>query len=190
MRLAALKPWRRIGGRCGLAALLTATALTSSGAAQSATAPQLKAAYVFNFALFTEWPPEAVPAGSPLTLCIVNDDGIAEAVDRLVKGRAVEGHALVVRGLKLGATLPPCHVLYVAGADLKRSLQVIETVRGSLVLTVSDAARFADSGGMVQLYVEDGRMRFAVNLDALQRARMRLSSRALGVARIVRDPKD
>ena len=55
------------------------------------------------------------------------------------------------------------------------------------MLTVSDAARFAQTGGMVELFIEDGRMRFAVNVDALQRARVRLSSRVLALAKIVRD---
>ncbi len=57
------------------------------------------------------------------------------------------------------------------------------------MLTVSDATRFADTGGMVELFVEGGRMRFAVNVDALQRARIQLSSRVLALAKIVRDPK-
>ena len=62
-----------------------------------------------------------------------------------------------------------------------------ETVKGVFVFTVSDAARFAQTGGMVELFVENGRMRFAVNVDALERAHVRLSSRVLALAKIVRD---
>ena len=83
--------------------------------------------------------------------------------------------------------MPTCHVLYLAGGDLKRSTEVVGTLKGVFVLTVSDTARFAQTGGMVELFVEDGRMRFAVNVDALQRARVRLSSRVLTLAKIVRD---
>jgi uncharacterized protein DUF4154 len=174
-----------------VAAALTAVGLTGGSwvGAQSLAAPELKAAFLFNFAQFMEWPAETVPAGTTVALCIVNDDAVADALEQTVKGRTVEGHSLSVKRLKAGAPLPPCHVLYVAGSDLKRSLDAIETVKGVFVLTVSDAARFAETGGMVELFVEGDRMRFAVNVDALQRAGVRLSSRVLGLAKIVKDAK-
>jgi hypothetical protein len=180
----------RTRARRFVAAALTAVGLTGgSGAAQSLAAPELKAAFLFNFAQFMEWPAETVPAGSPLALCIVDDVAVADALEKTVNGRTVEGHSLTVKRLKTGSPLPPCHLLYTAGPDLKRSLEAIEAVKGVFVLTVSDAARFAETGGMVELFVESDRMRFAVNVDALHRARVRLSSRVLGLAKVVRDPK-
>jgi hypothetical protein len=180
---------RRIRASGIVATILTAVGLTQSTAAQSLAATELKAAYLFNFAKFVEWPTEVAPAGTPLTLCIVNDDRVADAVDHTIKGRTVDGHGLVVSRLKTGATLPTCHILYIAGGDLKRSLDIAETVKAILVLTISDATRFAETGGMVELFVENDRMRFAVNTDALQRAHVRLSSRVLVLAKIVRDAK-
>jgi len=173
-----------------VAAVLTAVTLIEPAAAQSRSlaASDLKAAYLFNFARFVEWPSEAVPAATSLTLCIVNDEEVAEAVDHAVKDRRVDDHALVVRRLKQGAPLPTCHVLYLAGVDLKRSVGVIESVK-DVVLTVSDTTHFADNGGMVELFVDGGHMRFAVNTDALERGRIRVSSRLLQLAKIVRDAK-
>jgi hypothetical protein len=181
----------RAGARRLVAAALTALGLAcgSWADAQSLAAPALKAAFLFNFAQFMEWPGETVPAGAPVALCIVEDIAVADALEKTVAGRTVEGHSLIVKRLKAGAQLPTCHVLYVAGSDLKRSLDVAETVKGVFALTVSDAARFAETGGMVELFVENDRMRFAVNVDALQRGRVRLSSRVLGLAKVVRDPK-
>ena len=115
-----------------------------------------------------EWPADALPARAPLALCVVNDAAVADALERTIRGRAVEGHDLTVGRLKAGAPLPTCHVLYLAGSDLKSSLDVIATLKDVSVLTVSDAARFARAGGMVELFIENGRMRFAVNVDALQ----------------------
>ena len=112
---------------------------------------------------------------------------VADALELTIKGRTVEGHGLTVKRLKAGAPLPVCHVLYLAGPDLKRALEVVVTVNELFVFTVSDAPRFAQTGGMVELFLDNGRMRFAVNLDALQRARIILSSRVLVLARIVRD---
>jgi YfiR/HmsC-like len=177
--------------RCVVVAVVTAVVPTQPGAAQSRSlaATDLKAAYLFNFARFAEWPPEAVPAATALTLCIVNDEAVADAVDLTVKGRNVDDHGLIVRRLKAGAPLPTCHVLYLAGVDLKRSLGLIETIKDAVVLTVSDTSHFAERGGMVELFVESGHMRFAVNTDALQRGRIRLSSRLLQLAKIVRDAK-
>lgn len=176
---------RRAGG-----AILTAIAFTAAGtlvAAQSVSAPGLKAAYLFNFAQFVEWPADAVPAGAPLTVCIVDDGAVAGALEQTVKGRTVVGHALTVIRLAPVATLPTCHVIYLGGSDQKYSADLLKALNGRLVLTVSDAPRFARSGGMVELFLEGGRMRIAVNTDALQRGKVRLSSRVLQLATIVRD---
>jgi len=170
-----------------LAANLTAFGLIQSLAAQAVAATELKAAYLLNFAQFVEWPADAVPVGSALMVCIVNDDGVAHAVDKAILNRSVDGHGLTVKRFKTGLPLPGCHILYLGSGELKSSLEVVETVKGLFLLTVSDAKRFAENGGMVELFVEGGRMRFAVNTDALQRAHVRLGSRVLGLATIVRD---
>jgi hypothetical protein len=180
---------RRNRTRLFVATALTVVGLTGASAAQSLPAPALKAAFLFNFAQFMEWPADAVLAGTSVALCIVNDDAVADALERAVEGRSVEGHNLTVRRLKAGAALPNCHLLYLGGSDLKQSLDVADTIKGVFVLTVSDTARFAETGGMVELFGDNGRMRFAVNVDALQRAGVRMSSRVLGLAKIVKDPK-
>lgn len=178
----------RIASGIAAAFLTAVVGLTIGASTQSLSAPALRAAYLYNFAQFVEWPAGAMPADASLVLCVVDDGAVADVLERTTRGRTVEGHDLVVRRLKAGALLPACHVLYVAGSDLKRSLALVSPVKG-LVLTVSDAPGFAKAGGMVELFLEDGRMRFAVNVDALQRARVKLSSRVLTLAKIVRDDK-
>ena len=180
----------RLGRFVVEAAILAAIILIGeSAAAQSLAAPDLKAAFLFNFTQFVEWPVAAVPAGSSLALCTVNDDAVADALERIVKGRNVFGHDLTIRRLAAGTPTTECHVLYLGGGDLKRLPNPVETSNGAFVLTVSDSARFAQKGGMVEFFLEDGHMRFAVNVDALQRAQVRLSSRVLGLAKIVKDAK-
>jgi hypothetical protein len=169
------------------AAVVTALALSGgSAASQSLAAPELKAAFLFNFAQFVEWPADAEDS---LALCVVNDGAVAEALEQTVKGRTAGSRNLTVRYLKAGVPLPTCHVLYVGDADLKQSLDTIALVKGVFVLTVGNAAHFAEGGGMVELFVEGDRMRFAVNTDALQRAQVRMSSRVLALAKIVKDVK-
>jgi len=168
-----------------LAAVLAAASVTT----QSVSAPALKAAYLLNFARFVEWPADTVPAGAPLALCIVNDDAVASALEQAIDGRVVDGHALSIVRLPAGAALPICHVLYLAvsTSNAKQSLDVIAALNDRFVLTVSDSPRFAQTGGMVELFLEQGRLRIVVNVDALQRAKVRLSSRVLTLATIVRD---
>ena len=167
--------------------LVASVLLGGRPGAQSVAAAELKAAYLLNFAQFVEWPALAAPAGTPLALCVVDDNAVGDALERTVKGRTASGRGLTVRQLNSGATFPKCHVLYLTGLDLHRSLDAVETAKSLFVLTVSDAARFAQTGGIVELFTENSRMRFAVNVDALQRARIRLSSRLLTLAKIVRD---
>ena len=171
-----------------LVAVVTATALTAgSTSAQAVTGSELKAAYLFNFVRFMEWSSDPVPPGTNVALCVVNDALVAAALERTVRGRTVQGHALSVRTLNPGAPLPICQLLYLAGATLQQSLDAIAPVKDSVVLTVSDAERFAYMGGMVELFVETGRIRFTVNTDALRRGRVVLSSRVLTLAKIVTD---
>jgi len=170
------------------AAILTAMALSAIPAStQSVSAPALKGAYLFRFTQFVEWPTQVVTAGAPLAICVVNDAAVADALEQIIRGHTVETHALTLRRLKAGEPLPTCHVLYLASAELKWPADVVETLNGKFVLTVSDASGFARAGGMLELFLENGRIRFAVNLEALQRARIVLSSRVLILAKIVKD---
>ncbi len=156
-------------------------------AAQSVPVPRLKAAYLLNFVRFVEWPHDAAPVGGPLTVCIINDDSVARELEMTLEGRSVDGHTVAVVRLAASAPLPMCHVVYLAASARARSPGVIGELKRKLALTVSDIPDFAETGGMVQLSVEGGRIRIAVNVDALQRANVRLSSRVLAISRIVKD---
>lgn len=169
------------------AALIVSVLMVVPAATQSVPVPRLKAAYLLNFVRFVEWPPNAAPAGEPLIVCIINDDSVARELELTVEGRSVDGRTVTVVRLAASAPLPMCHVVYLAVSARKRSPGVIGEVKGKLALTVSDIPDFAETGGMVQLFVEGGRIRIAVNVDALQRANVRLSSRVLALATIVRD---
>jgi hypothetical protein len=179
---------RTLGGGRVLAAFLMASVMIGGRAnAQTVSAPALKAAYLYNLARFAEWPPDVVPAGTRIVMCVDNDRPVADALEEMIRGRSVQDREPIVRRLEEEASRAGCHQLYIGGTDLKRSLAVILSLKGSGVFTVSNAVGFAKGGGMAELFLEDGRLRIAVNVDALQRARVRLSSRVLALATIVRD---
>jgi YfiR/HmsC-like len=162
---------------------LFAAAAGSSRAADAATPSALKAAFLFNFAKFADW--SGVQPGVTLVLCVANDDQIGAALADSVRGQAINGHALEVRRLNSDNSLSECHLLFVPASDARLMLAKINK-GAEPMLTVSDAPGFAQSGGMIELFQESGRMRFAVNVDTAQRAGVRLSSRLLDLAKIVR----
>jgi hypothetical protein len=176
-------------GAPGLAGIVMANCLLTPvmavDHAQVALDVAVKTAFIYNFAKFAEWP--ALVPGVPIVVCIVGDDGIGAAFVETVRGRSINGHALELGRPKDSAGWPGCHVLFVAEAQIRQSTSGLTAVRTAPVLTVSDNRGFAESGGIIELYVESGRMRFAINMDAVERSGLRLSSRLLGLARVIRD---
>ena len=176
--------WPRV--LCGVVALASFS-LPAWSSGQSATAAALTSAFLYNFAKFTEWPADSLAPGQRIALCVLGDNAVASALEQTIKGHAIESHELTVELLKPDASARSCHLLYMSGVDEKRSIQVIESLKSAPVLTASDAARFVELGGVAQLTLENGRMRFAINVSAAQRARLQLSSKLLSLARIVKD---
>jgi hypothetical protein len=158
-----------------------------SALAQTAAAATLKAAFLYNFAKFTEWPTDVLPPGQRLLLCVVGDNAVADALEETIKGRAHEGHELAVELMRADQSFSSCHLLYVDGREARRSAQVLNALKGATILSVGDAENFAEQGGIAQLILENNQMRFAINVTAVDRARLRLSSKLLGLATIVRN---
>jgi hypothetical protein len=183
-----MAPWPMLRRACWLPVFL---AMALGGAAlgaqpQEATEAALKAAYLYNFARFSEWPADALAANAPIAFC-VTDPPVATALEQIVAGRSIEQHALVVRRVASGAPLPTCHVLYTSHLDAQQAAVLVAATRGVPVLSVSDVELFTAAGGVARFFVENAKLRFAINVDAAARARLRLSSKLLGLATIVRD---
>jgi hypothetical protein len=154
--------------------------------AQTATAAALTSAFLYNFAKFTEWPSDALAPGQRIALCIIGDSAVADALERTIKGHAIESHELTVGLVKPEGPFRSCHLLYMTGFDATRSLQLLEGLKTAPVFTASDADKFAERGGVAQLTLENGRMRFAINITAAQHARLQLSSKLLSLAQIIK----
>ncbi len=153
---------------------------------QDVTEGALKGAFIYNFAVLTVWPADALRPGAPIQACILGDEAVASALMRNAKGREVAGHPLVVttpgdRGVQ------SCHLLYVAASSARSAANAVASVAGAPVLTISDVDEFAHTGGIAQFFVEGGKMRFRVNLASAKRARIQLSSRLLSLAELVHD---
>jgi hypothetical protein len=170
-----------------LAGAIPASAL-AAGEVVGATA--LKAAFLYNFAKFAEWPGDVLRPGDKLRLCIVGDKAVADALEQTINGRGVDNHELTVQVVKVDGPILSCHLLYVSGLDAKGASHLIDALNGTSVFTVSDGERFAEMGGVAQLVQEDGRMRFVVNVSAASRAKLQISSQLLSLAKIIKDQHD
>jgi hypothetical protein len=183
---------RMNGARAALrAALLLALALVATTAgAQNVSAPALKAAFVFNFAKFVTWPADVLAAKRNLTICVADDNSVAEALEPIINHQLVDGHELKVVRVKADGPLGACHILFAGGLDSRRARALIDALQGTAVMSISDCERFADTGGVVQLVLERDRMRFVFNLGAARRARLTVSSKLLQLAKSVKDDND
>lgn len=149
----------------------------------------VKAAFLYNLTKFTQWPSDTLAPGQGISLCVAGDPAVAEALGRIVAGHAVDGHELTAQVVAPDGPIRACHLLYVSGLDAKRSAQLLDALKGAPVFTVSDLDDFAESGGVAQLILENERMRFVVNAMSATRARLRVSSKLLSFARLVKDER-
>ena len=152
---------------------------------------QLKAVFLFNFAQFVEWPASAFPEpDTPLGICILGEDPFGGYLDETVRGETVANHPLAVRRYRTVDEIKGCHILFVSRQEQGHVGQILDSLKGRSVLTVSDAERFASRGGMIRFVTDRNRIRLRINLEAARAANLTLSSKLLRPAQIVPAGKD
>lgn len=170
----------------GIVAIVCSVFWIAPAIGQSATEDQIKAAYMFNFAKFVEWPAEAFPpAASSLNFCAVGRSQTADELDSLVADKSINGHPIKVHRLGKLEEIKSCHVLFLATASGKQQQQVLQAARGLPILVVGDTPGFARSGGMIGFITENGKVLFEVNPASAEEAHLKISSKLLALARIV-----
>jgi hypothetical protein len=172
-----------------LAAWLLATPLFDSSAhAQYPSEYEVKAAFLYNFAKFVEWPPNlAANAHDPFVIGIVGRDPFGDAVEQTLLRKTLNGRPLAVQRVKREEEARGCQILFVSPSERKRLKALLANLQGNPVLTVGDVENFCKSGGMIAFTLEDNRVRFEINVDAAQRVGLRISSRLLSLAKVVRE---
>ncbi|MGD0404707.1 MAG: YfiR family protein [Candidatus Acidiferrales bacterium] len=149
---------------------------------------ELKAAFLFNFAKFVDWPKNAFAGPeSPFLVCILGIDPFGSALDNALRGKVIAEHPASVARLKRVADISGCQILFVAASESHLLSEVVAKLRGQSVLVIGETNDFASSGGAIQFTLEDNRVRFFINPDAADRAGLKISSKLLALAKIVRD---
>jgi hypothetical protein len=147
---------------------------------------QVKAAFLFNFVKFVEWPDSVfADARAPIVLGILGDNPFGDDLRTIVSGQLVRGRPIRVQTFKFGDDLRACHVVFVSASERAHMPQILISLRGADVLTVSDLDSFASEGGVMQFVMEESRVRFLVNLEAAAHTRLRINSKLLALARVI-----
>jgi hypothetical protein len=158
-------------------------------AGQEAGAPseyQVKAAFLYNFAKFVEWPAQTFPADdSPVVIGILGKNPFGEDLERTVRDKSINGRPLAVRSLASldDPVLKHCQIIFIHPAEKGRLGEILARLKGTPALTVSETEGFTQSGGMINFVMEGRKVRFEINDAAAARAGLKISSKLLSLAR-------
>jgi hypothetical protein len=157
--------------------------------AQSASEYEIKAAFLYKFASFVQWPgaaPGNPPAGAgPLCIGILGSDRFGSSLDQVVRGKQVGGREFAVERFQSASQALHCDIVFISASEQSRITEILEAFRGKPVLTVSEVPGFCERGGFINLKVLESAIRFEINVAAGERAGLRFSSKLLSLARIV-----
>lgn len=168
--------WRQRGRLTGLGLMCLCFAL--SAGSEELSEYQLKAAFLYNFAAFTEWPPQV---GSVLNLCVYGRDPFGAEIDRL-GGKATGARTLAIQRKTAPATVQSCQIIFIGGADIDQLPRLLDSLRGQPVLVVADSPGAARLGAALNMKLAQGRITFEANLAAARGAGLKLSARMLSLA--------
>jgi len=152
------------------------------GEEPAASAAQVKAAFLYNFMKFTEWPD--APSSGTICLGVLGRDPFGEALEG-VRGKTARGRRVVIARYRRVEEVKECDVLFISESERGRLAHVLRVLQGSRTLTVADQEGFCEAGGMINLVSVRNRVGFEVNIGAASRARLRISSQLLKLARNV-----
>ena len=165
-------------------------AMTVPQAAAQSTPPteyEVKAAYLYNFAKFVEWPKAVLPdASQEIVIGVLGEDPFGKDLETVIGDKTVGGKKIVIERSKKVDELKSSHILFVSSSEKDRISEILESLQGCSTLTVGDIEGFGESGGMIGLYLADKKIRFEVNNDVVKKAQLDVSSKLLKLARIVK----
>lgn len=188
---------RRLGLAIALLPILWAATISARAQDNAASSEYLiKAGFIYNFASLVQWPPATfAQADSPIVIGILGEDHFGTTLDRVLAGKKINGRPFAIKRFKSASQLvktmgelKECQILYVSSSEMPEVNEAIQLVKGLPILTIGELPGFAKNGGIINLVVENNRVRFEVNVDAAKQVDLNISSRLLALARIVPSP--
>jgi hypothetical protein len=147
---------------------------------------QVKAAFLYNFLKFVEWPEGRSPVSdAAIPLCILGNDPFGNIMDDF-KDKQVAGKKVVISQIRSASGIRDCQALFISGSEKVDVEAIAELASGLQILTIGDTERFAQKGVIINMYMDNNKVRFEINIDASKKAGLRIDSRLLNLATIVR----
>lgn len=144
---------------------------------------RVKSGCLFNFVRFTTWPIDVLPPGKPIGICAMGAADVERMLENTYRGREIENHPLIFRQISDATELSGCHLLFLSGPESKEMRAVRKSPRMALLLIVGDDATYSKFGTLLDFFIEDDRVAFNANGEAISRSRVRLSSKLLNLAK-------
>ncbi len=170
--------------------LIAAVGLLATAAARpearTPTEYEVKAAFIYNFARYVQWPGGS-EQNKPFVIGVIGKDPFGPVLDDVVRGQSVQGRAVVVRRFQKIEHITNCDMLFVSGPESDHLQRIFDALDSAPVLTVGDMDKFAELGGMINLITEDNHIRFEMNVQAIERSGLKAGSQLLKLAKIVNE---
>ncbi len=147
---------------------------------------QLKAAFLFNFAQFVEWPTNTFTnVEEPFIIGILGEDPFGKALDETVQGETIQKHKLVIVRSRRAEDLAACQILFISKSEKNRVAEILPKLTARKILTVSEVQGFASHGGVINFFLEGNKVRFEINPATAQREGLKISSQLLSLGKII-----
>lgn len=170
--------------------LLVYGALFFSAQTSTTREYQIKAAFLFNFTQFVEWPAGSFPTiQSRAVIGILGANPFGNYLEETIAGESINKHPLVIQHFNSVDDITNCQVLFINIQDKDQLQTIIEKLKGKNILTISDANGFSKLGGMIRLYTKNDKINIQVNLEAAKAEDLIISSKLLKLAEIVKTDK-
>jgi hypothetical protein len=174
----------------GVVHLSLATGISTAGAEEAMpTDFQVKAAFLINFPKYVDWPANVfAETNSPITVAIFGDENVANEVQNMIgSGRTISGHPVMLKRITKEEEIDrDCHILFIGSAERQRIPSILEKIRDEKILTVSESDDFLEKNGIINLARQGRKIRLQVNLIAAGKAQLKISSRLLVAADVVK----
>jgi len=160
--------------------------LPAVGRAQIVEEYRVKAAFVYNFPNFIEWPARNFKsAQGPLIICALGKSPLSDALAEVVQQKPAEGRPIVIRVIEDAVEASECHIIFIRASERKRSRSILDVTSGRGILTVGEMDSFLAEGGVINFKIDNEKIRIQVNLRAADQQQLRISSKLLGLSQIV-----
>jgi hypothetical protein len=147
---------------------------------------EIKAAFLFNFAQFVEWPAASLAdPPAPLVIGVLGDDPFDSVLDAVVRGEMIKNRPLTVTRFRRVEDVAICHILFVSPSEAPHYALIFEALQRRPILTVGDTDGFATGGGMIRFITDKGHIRLRINLGAARGAGLTISSQLLRAADVI-----